>query len=613
MDGWVVVGTKLDTKQLEKDLKGAERRLHQYEKEAEKLTKAKAKAEIDLAPYEEQKRLIEEMTNESLKYAQTQQEVENLLGTEKLQLEELNVKYAKQVANLSEINTKIKENTKNQGLLNTQIDETNVKLNKTKGIASIKDIVDSIGKSTNNIVKKAGRWILAIFSIRTAYTGIRSAMSTLSEYNEQMATQLNSIKLIFATALEPIITRIISLVNTLLSYINYIAKAWFNVDLFASASAKAMQKSAGSAEKMKKSLAGFDEMNVVSDTSSSAGGGAGAGFETPEDVPIPSWIQWIADNGDAVTGIILGIGTVIASLKLANLLKTLGLFGKLPLWKLVSGIGLIIGGVVLAIKGVIDFIEDPSWNNFLTILEGIALIVAGIAILMGGWIVALIALGVAIVAYLIQNWDKVKEILGKVGSWIYDNIIKPVGDFFVGLWDGIVSGVKGAVQWVKDTFRSIVDFFSNIISKIVSLFKTIGTKVGNAIGGAFKTVVNGVLKAIENILNFPIKSINKLIKTINKVPGINLSTLPTFSLPRLAVGGVVNMPGRGINYSGANIGERGAEGVIPLTNSQMMAQLGEAIGKYVNINATVPVYVGNRQIAREIKKISADSDFAFNR
>ena len=612
MDGWVVVGTKLDSKQLEKDLKGAERRLQQYEKEAEKLTKAKAKAEIDLAPYEEQKRLIEEMTNESLKYAQTQQEVESVLNTEKLQLEELNVKYAKQVANLNDINTKIKENTKNQGLLNNQIDETNVKLNKAKGITSIKDVVENISKSTNSVVKKVGRWVLAIFSVRTAYTGIRSAMSTLSEYNEQMATQLNSIKLIFATALEPIITRIISLVNTLLNYINYIAKAWFNVDLFANASAKAMQKSAGSAEKMSKSLAGFDEMNVVSD-SGSAGGGAGTGFKTPEDVPIPSWIKWIAENGNTVKGIILGIGTAIASLKLANLLKTLGLFGNLSLWQLVGGIGLIIAGVGIAIKGVIDFIKDPSWDNFLTILQGISLVVAGIAVLMGGWVTALIALGVAIVTYVIKNWDRVKEILKKVGSWIYDNIIKPVGDFFVGLWDGIVSGVKGAVQWVRDAFWGIVDFFSNIISKIVSLFKAIGTKVGNAIGGAFKAVVNGVLKAIENILNFPIKSINKLIKTINKVPGINLSTLPTFSLPRLAVGGVVNMPGRGINYGGANIGERGAEGVIPLTNSQMMAQLGEAIGKYVNINATVPVYVGNRQIAREIKKISADSDFAFNR
>ena len=43
MDGWVVIGTKLDTKQLEKHLKSSERQLRQYEKEAEKLTDKKAK------------------------------------------------------------------------------------------------------------------------------------------------------------------------------------------------------------------------------------------------------------------------------------------------------------------------------------------------------------------------------------------------------------------------------------------------------------------------------------------------------------------------------------------------------------------------------------------
>ena len=36
-------------------------------------------------------------------------------------------------------------------------------------------------------------------------------------------------------------------------------------------------------------------------------------------------------------------------------------------------------------------------------------------------------------------------------------------------------------------------------------------------------------------------------------------------------------------------GESGREGVIPLTDSQQMALLGEAIGKYININATIPV------------------------
>jgi hypothetical protein len=60
-------------------------------------------------------------------------------------------------------------------------------------------------------------------------------------------------------------------------------------------------------------------------------------------------------------------------------------------------------------------------------------------------------------------------------------------------------------------------------------------------------------------------------------------------------------------------GESGREGVIPLTDAQAMEELGRAIGRYINLNATIPVYVGNRQIAREIKRIDAEDDFAYNR
>lgn len=556
MDGYVVVGTKLDTKDFDAQIKEVQYELDQIEYELSK----KKELRLDSRTISEYEAKAEKLNNRLIDLRKRQEDL-NRSSLKKVQLS-----------------------------------------------------MDKISESTGNTIKKIGKWALAIFSVRTAYGAIRNAMSTLSQYNEKMATQLNSIKLIFATALEPIITRIISLVNTLLNYVNYIAKAWFNVDLFANASAKSMKDGAGSAEKMRKSMAGFDEMNVVTDNGSSAsGGGGGAGFQAPENVPIPSWLEWIGNNGNTVKDIIIGIGSAIAGLKLAELLQTLGLFGSLPLWQLAGGIGLIIWGVVTAIEGVVNFINDPSWQNFLTILQGISLVVAGIAVLMGGWVVALVALGVAIVASIIENWDKVKEILGVVGTWINKNIVKPVAKFFVNLWDNIVKGVKNAVKGIKNAFSTVISFFSSIISKIVSLFRTIGTKVGDAISGAFKAVVNGVLTAIENILNSPIRAVNSLINTINKVPGINISKLSTFSLPRLAVGGVVNMPGRGINYGNANIGERGAEGVIPLTNSQMMAQLGEAIGKYVNINATVPVYVGNRQIAREIKKINADSDFAFNR
>lgn len=605
MDGWVIVGTKLDSKQLEKDLRQAERKLQQFENEAEKLTKAKAKAEVDLAPYEEQKRLIQEMTDERNRYAQTEAEVTNNLNLEKVQLNELNEKYSKQLNNLEEVNQKIKENAKNQALVKTEIQDTNKKLVQSKGYDAIKDNLNDIGKSTSKIIKQVARWTLAVFGVRAVYGFVRNAVSTLSQYNEQLATDLEYIRFAIASSLQNAILGLIQLAYKLLTYINYLANAWFGINLFANASASAMNKSAKSAEKMKKSLAGFDEMNVINDSSSS---GAGGGELAPsfdlskmKDFEVPKWLikvkeigQWVIDNWETVVGQLLLIKLFI---------------------DLLTGNWL---GVILDIAGFVILACKEIW-------EALKEIWASIKILFGMFVEWTKENVIEPMGDFFKNlWQGIKDgavalregiklIFSQIGSWIYNNIIKPVGNFFSSLWNGIISGVQNAVQWVKNSFNSVVDFFRNIINRIVNLFQNIGAKVGDAVGGAFKMVVNSVLKAIEGLLNSPINTINSLIKTINKVPGIDLKTLPTFNLPRLAVGGIVNMPGRGINYGGANIGERGAEGVIPLTNSQMMAELGEAIGRYININATVPVYVGNRQIAREIKKINVESNFAFNK
>lgn len=460
--------------------------------------------------------------------------------------------------------------------------------------------IDNIGNSTSKTIKKVGKWALAVFSVRSAYMFVRQAVSKLSQYNEQLASDLEYIGFALATMLQPLIEGLVQLAYRLLSYVNYIAQAWFGVNLFASASADAMNKSAKSAKEMKKSLAGFDEMNVVSDNSSGSNSIASPSVDlSGMQGEVPIWLQWIADNKEIVLSTLAGIAGGILAVQLGfSALQGLG-------------IGVILAGVILLIQGIVDFIKDPSWENFLTILQGIALIVAGIAILMGGWIVALIALGVAIVTYVIKNWDKVKEILGVVGTWIYDNIIKPIANFFVNLWNGIVNGITNAINKVKNVFYTVVNFFKNIISTIVNLFKNIGTKVGDVIGSAFKTVINGILSAIENILNFPIKSINKLLDIINKVPGINITKLSTFNLPRLKSGGIINQPGRGVPLGIG--GEAGKEGVIPLTDSQAMEELGSAIGRYITINATLINQMNGRTISRELKTIQNERAFATNR
>lgn len=53
-------------------------------------------------------------------------------------------------------------------------------------------------------------------------------------------------------------------------------------------------------------------------------------------------------------------------------------------------------------------------------------------------------------------------------------------------------------------------------------------------------------------------------------------------------------------------------GVIPLTDSQAMETLGEAIGRYITINANITNEMNGRVLSRHIAKIQNDKDFAYN-
>ena len=77
-------------------------------------------------------------------------------------------------------------------------------------------------------------------------------------------------------------------------------------------------------------------------------------------------------------------------------------------------------------------------------------------------------------------------------------------------------------------------------------------------------------------------------------------------LPQLAVGGIVNNPGRGVH---AIIGEAGAEAVLPLeNNTEWMDILAEKIGG----NVTIPIYMDGKKIATYVVDIQKKRAFAMN-
>ena len=516
--------------------------------------------------------------------------------------------------------------------------------------------LDKVGKKFTNIIKKVGRWALAIIGVRTAISLVTRAFSTLSQYNDELRNKLEDIRLVMAVGFEGAINKIINLVITLLNYLNYVSMRFFGLDLFKKADeykskkiAQNMAGAAGSAKEMRKQLAGFDEMNVLNDTSGSGGGGGGKANQEQFDLPRiepPKWfidlVDFIEKHKDAIISAIAGITTALI------LMKT---FGLDPIKSL--GIGIAVAGILYTILSIKKYLEDPTFTNFVDILKGIAITVAGVAIAFGLWPVAIAAAVALAVLIIVQNFDKIMGLFDKLNAWLDEHVLgwlkkkfgtlgevlyMPIKAFvelartaFQKFYGGIKSVIEGVMLIFQGDFfggikkifggllnimtaplQSFIAFIKSMITQVIGLFKNLGVKAGDVIGGAFKGVVNGVLSVIEYTLNSPIRAINKLINVINKLPGVSIGKLSTFNLPRLASGAVINQPGHGVPIGGAIAGEAGREGILPLTDRNAMELLGKEIGKWITLNANIPVSIGNRQIAREVRQLMAQDDFAMN-
>ena len=686
-DGTIMIETKLSTDKFDKQITDLEKKIKNEEEKAQLKLKAKLQAEDELEKhkqaifeiekeYEKTSQQVEHLQSIMSKQTQgislTPQEFTDLQGSEKVIAnnekigETLDKMYAKEMKlnNTVERTSSAYRQTKdNVSAYKAKVESINLQKQQAQ-VSQLKKGFQKVNTSVANSIKHMGRLALGIFSVASAYRLMSAASSTLGQYDEQYATNLEYIRYLIAQAIAPALKYVVNLASTLLSYLNYILNAWFGITLFSKNSAKNFMKAKNSTGgiskntgKIKKDLqtTPFDEMNILSDTSSDSTGGysGGGGAIAPSIDPsmlqgeVPDWLKWLADNKDLILAIMAGIAAGLLAWKL-------GLDGIKAL-----GIGLLIGGIVYAVESLIEYLKDPSWGNFGKIITGIGIALIGLGLIIGGpaGLPFIIAGAItAILGLIVSNWDKIKAFLQSGIDWLKGQGREIFNwlfvDIFMPLYDGIVNILQDLLNWFNDLFTNIKNIFDNIIAfirnvftgnwkgaweniknifisiwdiikstflNVISIIKNvvvgIGQTVGNIIAGVFKAVVNAVLRTIESVLNSPIRAINSLIGVINNVPGINLRTLSTFNLPRLAKGTILNAPGRGVPVAGgtALAGEAGREAYLPLSDTQLLEELGSTIGKYINLNATIPIYVGNRQIAREIKKINAESDFAFNR
>lgn len=718
--GWIVIGTKLDSKQLEKDLNNQRRELKNYEKEAENLLKQKSKAGEDLQSYEKELALIKETTDEMLKQAQTKAEVDNILDLEKRQIDELNKKYSDELVNLKDINSKLEENATKQDLIKTKISETALELNKVKNLENINFSMNKISNNITRIVKKVGRWALAIFGIRGAYMAVRNAINVISQDDKQLKADIDYMKNVFAYALEPVVRKIVELAKQLFIYIGYIIKTWTGKNIFENAN-KSLQNANSSAKELRKTLTGFDEMNILNENGSVGSAGILPSFDLSSyGGDMPKWVKWIANNKDSMLEIISAIAGALIALKLGGLDPLLMVLG-----------GIMGLGIYQFVSGIIEMIKDPSWEAFGKILQGLGIIIADIGailLLLGvasgpvGWIIVAVGLLITLIGTITvelnKNRDGIKSVeeatndLNDAKLALYDaelnytraieneidanerlsTAIRNTGIDAETLYNQVYEGTR-KYEDLSDAEKEVYNAYVNLMkaqgqvkktaddvneAKKETTRQTIEEELATAKAtGSYdkfkKTVIEAykkgqisaqeasdyISRAMANMdyetmkvfskdipdsikkgldpyqyktkmdkfkawWNGEIASFNREIKIKWSSTGGQIYIPPyggTYAkggiyypnLPRLASGGIINQPGRGVPYHGATIGERGAEAVVPLTDSQQMALLGETIGKYVTINATIPVYAYNRVVDRKIERIRAEDNFATNR
>lgn len=654
-DGSIMIETKLSTDKFDKQIVNLEKKIKDEENKSELKLKAKLQAEDELKrhkqaifeiekEYEKTSQQVEHLQSIMSKQSQgislTPQEFTDLQGSKEIialnekQGAQLDRMYAKEVKlnNAVDRTTLAYKQTKdNVASYKAKIESVNIQKQQAQ-VSQLKKGFQKVNTSVSSSIKHIGRLALGILSVASAYRLMSSASSTLGQYDEQYATNLEYIRYLIAQAIAPALKYVVNLASTLLSYLNYILNAWFGITLFSKNSAKNFMNAKNSTGgiskntgKIKKDLqtTPFDEMNILTDTSDSGtSGGTGGGAIAPSIDPsilqgeVPDWLKWIADNKDLILSIMAGITAGLLAWKL-------GLDGIKAL-----GIGLLITGIIYTIESLLGYLQDPGWENFGKIIQGIGIAIIGLGALIGS--VPLVVAGaiVLIVGTIVKYWEQIKSFLQQGIDWLKgksDWVHEMFGDTIGDLYDFIVDILQDTLNSFDGLFKGIKTIFDGIIKLVKGVF----TGDWETAWEGLKQIVKGVFDSLWAIAKWPlnmiISGLNTLIRGANRihfnvpdwVPGIGGKqfgfNIP--QIPKLAKGTILNAPGRGVPVAGgtALAGEAGREAYLPLSDTQLLEELGSTIGKYINLNATIPIYVGNRQIAREIKRINAESDFAFNR
>lgn len=723
-DGSIRIVTKIDITDAKLKLKQLQQELARADKAIETAQRKLEQNAAKMAEYAERRSSLEQTRDDRLLMALNEDERADIQSTYDFGVAKLKEEYASVLDTQRQQEAILEEARRTQEKLTMQVQDQqgvvrSLTLEQERQAQEVRETAQAereharavketeraskqFEASAQRVGRKILSWSTAMLAVRGVMGILRKSVNAFMNDNQSVANQIASIWSTLGATLAPIINRIVSLITTAVSIVAAFIKALTGIDIVANANAKALENQAGAtagagsaAEKAEKQLAGFDEMNKLTDTSASSGGGGGGGgidaanlFEPVElSEKTMAQIQWVADHFKDILWYAGAIAAALLTWKIASafgakLKTTIGLMmalagavilvkGYIDAWQngldlqnmiemfggllaVVVGLGIafgpvaaaiaaLVGGLAMLSVGLKDWITtgELSAETCATLSTAILLIGGAISVLTGSFIPLIIAAIIAAVLTIIAYWDEIKEAWQAVKEFIVEkwNDIKKKFDEAPTWMKAIITtvvniatgGFSTIIQWLtklwknwSDTFNAIRDVMIDstmtakekvlaimqiLWDKVKSTFTSLGTTIGSAISGAIKTAINNVLSLVQSKINSAVSLINSAISLINKLPGVSVGYLSTVSLPRLAKGGVVNNPGRGVP---AIVGEAGAEAVLPLErNTEWMDILADKINSNSG-QVIIPIYLSGKQIAKYVVDLNKRTAFATN-
>lgn len=345
-----------------------------------------------------------------------------------------------------------------------------------KGSKQLQAAVKSLGnaaKSVGGNAKSAFSGLLStarrlapmIIGVGSAFQVISRAVHAFMAENQELSAKMSSIWSSLGNILGPIITQVINWVSTAVSlFIQFLSLLGISVKQ----SKNAAKAAGGAASELKKTIAGFDELNTLTDNS--GGGGGGAGNKELDPAELPDWLKKLAN---ALKNKLWDEAADIIINKFNELIKKFK--EKAYEWGKKCG-----EYFAAAVHMIARFIKEADWKG---IGQGIADFIDGLFKDVDPKELGLILVGKFVIAF--------KILAGFLENLDWKQLAVKISGILVGALEGIGDAIRSADS--KKIGENIREFFKNIKwGEIREAFKNL-----------LKTAVQEAIDLLWGVLDLP--------------------------------------------------------------------------------------------------------------